>query len=203
MKKLLVPLLAVAVILTVLYSVKEAVRAIRETAVWEADTTRLFTQVEVDAIVRDSARAFADRSDSVAQSLATLAERQKRSILHLQGVGDSLREVLDSATNAPDSLQIALRLIETIGATSDSLARRSSVLEAIIASQQEAVVRLRVSDSLGWKNVDSLQALIRRTPTCRKIPLLGIPAPKVGIGYFATTGGHGVGIGVMVPLSCH
>lgn len=202
MKKLLVTLLAVAVILTVLYSVKEAVRAIRETAVWEADTTRLFTQVEVDAIVRDSARAFADRSDSVAQSLATLAERQKRSILHLQGVGDSLRWVLDSATNAPDSLQIALGLIETLQATSDSLARRSSVLEAIIAAQKSQIVQLSRSERLGWKNVDSLQALIRRTPTCRKIPILGISVPKLGIGYFATTGGHGVGIGVMVPLSC-
>lgn len=36
MKKLLVPALWVALVLTILYSVKEAVRAVRETVQWEA-----------------------------------------------------------------------------------------------------------------------------------------------------------------------
>lgn len=200
MKKLLPPLLWLVALVMVVYSVKEAIRAVRETVQFEQDTTRLFTQIEVDAIVRDSARAFAVRSDSVAKSLTALAERQKRSILQLRGIGDSLRRVLGSTTNVPDSLHVAIGLIETLQSASDSLALRSSVLEAIIALRDSQIVHLVQSERLGWRGVDSLQALIRRTPTCRKLPLLGVPVPRFGIGYAVTTGGQGVGIGVMVPL---
>ena len=202
MKKLLIPLLWVGLVLTIAYSAKEAVRAVRETVQWESDTTRLFTQVEVDAIVRDSARVFAVRSDSVAKRLTVIAERQKRSILHLQGIGDSLRGLLTTSTTPQESLSVALGAIETYRVALDTAQAVIDGYRSIVAVRDSQIVQLSRSERLGWKNVDSLTALIRRTPTCRRIPLLGIPVPKMGLGYAVTTGGQGVGIGVMIPLSC-
>lgn len=199
-KRLLVPALYTALALTVLFSVRSVMRDFREIAQWGADTTRTFDSVEVHRLIHDTVEAVVTRNQQVVDSLQSIANR--RSVLRnaAERKGDSLLARLDSAVSESDSLFIALQTAQSYRVALGEATGEIVSLRSIVAQQALSLSRLETDNKTAWADIDSLQSLIRRTPTCRKIPILGISAPKLGIGYFATTGGHGIGVGVFVPL---
>ena len=177
MKKLLVPALWALLVLTILYSIKEAVRAVRETVQWEADTSRVFTQIEVDRIARDSVVAVETREAEARNNLLKLADRRAVAGRNAQREGDSLRRVLQEAQNPSDSLQIALETTERYQVALGEAQGENAALRDVIQSQSLSLVRFKTSEAQAWASIDSLQALMRRKPGgCR---LLVIPCPVI------------------------
>lgn len=170
---------------------------------WREDTTRLLRSIDglksqrlIVERENDSLRTVIGRKSGVAERNATTAQV-------LRGVAESLQVALDSAQSAPESLQIALGRAETLQGAYDTLLVGFVALRGAFLSQSLLTQRLTISEKQAWSAVDSLSALIRRTPGCPRIPLLGIPLPKVGLGVGVGVKGPGVMVGVVVPLSCH
>lgn len=202
MKRVLVPLLWLCLALTIVFSIRSVVKDIREMVQWSADTARVFDSVEVHRLIRDTVEAL-NRQDSIQNAkLVAVAKRNAHLASSARERSDSLLGLLTSSQTPSESLQVTTGALETLQVGYDSLLMAFVSLRGAYLSQSLSLQRLTISEKQAWADIDSLQSLIRRTPTCRKMPFLGIPLPKVGIGYAATTGGQGIGIGVMVPLSC-
>lgn len=199
MKKLLPPLLWLALILTIGFSIKSAVRAIRETAAWEADTTRVYTQIEVDRIAKDSVDAVEARRDTERDSLMVVANQRAVARWNAQREGDSLRRVLQEAHNPSDSLDVTLRLAQRYQVALGEAQGENASLRAVIQSQTLSLVRLKVSEAQAWAHIDSLQALMRRKPGgCKVLGLFACPVPVVAVGL-GSKGLDGF-VGVGIPL---
>lgn len=193
MKKLL-PYLLVGGVLFALYASWNAVA--KDWGAWEADTTRLFSQVEVDRLIHDTTEVL-NRRDSVETArLLGVAERSRAGRERLQRVADSLSGVLREAQTPSDSLDVTLRVIETLqGALGDALGE-TTALRAAYAAQSLAFQRLKLDNGRAWADIDSLQAVIRRVPRgCR---ILGIPCPERVLGVGITTNGQQTTSGLTV-----
>lgn len=169
--------------------------------VWSQDTLRLLTDLNVNRSQRVILQRERDSIGLFAESLKALANRQNVQIGRFRASGDSLRLLLTTAT-PQESLPLTLGLVETYRVALDSSLSRSSVLEAFIALRDSQIVRLTQSEALGWRSADSLAALVRRTPKhgCRKIPIVGISVPTLGIGYGIGPRGAGPVVALTIPI---
>lgn len=180
------------------YSVRSCQGAVNEWRSWESDTTRLFTQMDADRLQR--AEDAVEQLSNEAERLRGVAERNGQLLKSLRGTLKVQLDSLGQAQTTSDSLHVALRALETYKAALDQSVQRSAVLEALSRTQDSTIQILTRSERVGWANADSLQALIRRTPKCPRLPLVNVPMPRLGFGYAVTSGGSGVGVGVFVPL---
>lgn len=169
---------------------------------WQADTQRLLRSIDG---MKSQKLILERENDSLRKAIGNkvvVAERNANLARGAKAEADSFRALLDSSQNAPDSLQNALWLAERLGVAYDSLNSAYHGIREAFLAQSLLTQRLTVSEKQAWSAVDSLSALIRRTPGCQRIPILGIPVPKVGIGVGVGLKGPGLMLGVVVPLSC-
>lgn len=200
MKRLPILLLVIALSCLVLTTFQHEQQQ-RLWRVWEADTARLLTDLNVNRSQRVILQRERDSIGLFAESLKALANRQNVQIGRFRASGDSLRLLLTTAT-PQESLPLALGLAETYRVALDSSLSRSSVLEVFIALRDSQMVRLTQSEALGWRSADSLAALIRRTPKVGCKRLFGVPLPQLGVGYGLTTRGAGPVVALVVPIRC-
>lgn len=192
MKRLLPYLLVLALVLAAWWGFAKYVKWSGEWAVWEADTTRQFSQIEVDRLLKGQRDSLNRQSDSAAKHLIGIANRHSREVGRLSGVADSLLGVLDRSQTPSESLTTALHALDVHQAALGEALGEVVSLRGAYAAQSLTVTRLTLDNKLAWDHIDSLQALIRRVPKgCR---LLLIPCPRlvggVGVTY---SGGKVVG----------
>lgn len=109
-------------------------------------------------------------------------------------VRDSLRYWRDSASVAQTVAETALNALQ---ARQTELGALRGQLEAETA----LAGHLRDALTLQTSRADGLEATLRKMPVgCRRIPVLGIPIPKVGIGAALTTHGLEPAVAIIVPL---
>lgn len=201
MKRLPIVLLVVALCVVVVREVQYA-GARKDWAIWQADTVRLLADLNVNRSQRLILQRERDSLESLANRLLGVANRQSGVIRAYRIAAESLQSALDSSPTPSDSLDVALRLADTYRVALDSAQAESSVLRTYSALRDSQMVRLTRSEVLGWRSADSLAALIRRTPShgCKRF--LGVPLPRLGVGYGLGPRGMGPVVALVVPLKC-
>lgn len=147
-------------------------------------------KVETARVLKDNLRltAFVDSAVSVANRYRD-TPRPPKPVPPDTTLRDSLRYAVERYTVAEQDAVYAHLEAQT--------------LRGALDSAQASIVRLKSTSAVLEARGDSLASVLARAPNpCPKIPLLGIPLPKVGIGYAVTTGGQGLGVALVVPLGC-
>lgn len=147
-------------------------------------------KVETARVLKDNQRltAFMDSSVQVANHYRD-TPRPPKPLSPDTTLRDSLRYAVERYTVAEqDALYAHLE---------------AQTLRGALDSAQASIVRLRGSVGLLEARGDSLASVLARAPNpCPKIPILGIPLPRVGIGYALTARGAGPAVAVIIPLGC-
>lgn len=160
-------------------------------------TTDSLTALWAEQVSRraDATTARADRETHRADSLSRLAHRPIVVPPPDTTLRDSLRYALQVGDTLSNRLHDALLGLQTARGALDSL-------RVALDSQKQATASLRGAFEGERDRADGLANLLKKTPSCHKIPLLGISLPKVGIGYALTTHGVAPAVAVIIPLGC-
>lgn len=200
MRSLGVVALALLCVALFVFAIKNVLSTSREWEMFEQDTARLFTAIEVERIVRDSMAADNARDSIETERLLGVAERNRQGRERYKAEADSLGALMATAYNASDSLQIALGRIESLeGSLVASTAETHAIRQAFQA-QSLVLARLKVSEARAWALVDSASSVIRRVPQSCRVPVVGIKCPTVVVGGVVTRQGLDVGVAFGFPL---
>lgn len=182
------------------YAARQQTRAetTRDSAVAVAVVLR--AQNQALALSGDSLQTVARKGVQSAEEARRRADALRASLTHPPvptpdtTLRDSLRFWRDSATVAQFGAETALRLSETLQGSLDSLT-------VAFEAQQAAAAHFRLAYEGERDRGDSLVAVLRTMPVgCKRLPLLGIPVPVVGIGYALTPKGIAPAVALTVPL---
>lgn len=193
---------AVAVAMAALISsVVEGHRASQDEAMRDSVLAASAVHAAADAAIKahgDSAAGVADSlgrvADSLGRRVGQLLTRHPPVAPPAPTATDSSRYWRDSATVAQATAQEALGALEVRG-------RQVETLEAALDSQRVATGLLRQAYTGEHDRAEGLATALRRMPTgCQKI--LGLPAPRLGVGYGMTTKGLSPVVAVVIPLGC-
>lgn len=198
-------LIVVGVLLLVGFSGWQAYRADKFRT--ERDTALAISAQHraIDSVTAQEGEAAARWADSV-QAAAILQGRRADSVTAILRRPRPPLPLPDST--ASDSVRYWRGVAETLQVdlwtASQSLEARTaeaSGLRVALDSQKVATARFRAAYEGEQRRADLLEKTLRRAPTgCPKVPLLGIPVPRVGAGYAVTTNGSGPAVAVIVPL---
>jgi len=159
----------------------------------------------LNEVAADSLRRVGDSLQTTAQNTRIWAEDALRRIERRYAsldtanlpapdstASDSLRFWRDSAGKAQANFGVVIRAVADYRIAFDSLAEAFQL-------QELAASRFRVAYEKEHQRAELLSATLEAAPIgCKKV--LGLPIPKVGLGYAATTGGTGWAVGVFVPI---
>lgn len=166
------------------FAVRNVLTTSREWQGWEQDTTRLFTAIEVERIVRDSNKALLNENARLTDSLSAIANRHSVRRTTALREADSLKALLEGGVSERDSLLYALEMAERLEGALGEATGEIVGLRSIVAAQGLSLSRLKLSEQQAWSLLDSASAVIRRVPRgCR---IVVIPCPTVSGGYGAT-----------------
>lgn len=190
-------LVSVAVIVL---SIRAVVKDFKDSGVFDADTSRTFTTIEVDRLLEAQKHVYRDSLRSAREVAQKASLRDFRAGQAIQQVAESLQVALDSATDARDSLQVAITLAETYRMALDTTQQAFARLMASGEADRLTILSLEGSLAKEREHTDSLSALVRRTPKGCRIPLLGLKCPTLVVGGVVTRQGVDVGVGFGIPL---
>lgn len=160
-----------------------------------------------DSIAQESARA-ADSASTVARaalSASRALQRRSDSLLQLirsappvrppdSTSSDSIRYFRERHQNASDSAQALAGAVIALQGSLDSLG-------VAFAAQVEATAQFRGAYETERSRSATLEAALRQAPTpCPRIPLIGLPVPKLGPGAALTTRGVVPALALVIPL---
>lgn len=199
MKSLGIVALALLCVALFAFAIRNVLTTSREWSEWSADTTRLFTAIEVERMIQDSTAPLKASLDSAVRVGHLAASRHRQRGDSLSGVAESLSTVLRGSQNGSDSLDVALRLTETLRGSLGEAQAESSVLRQMVRSQEQSIAILKHENTRAWALVDSASSVIRRVPKSCRIPVIGVrcPVPVVGVGFTPQPRAF---VGIGIPL---
>lgn len=182
------------------FAVRNVLTTSREWENWSADTTRLFTAIEVERMIQDSTKPLKAELARVTAEGRKVAERNRRTREGLLGERDSLSIALSHSQSAPESLLIARRTNEVLDSAIGVASREIEALESVIGGQAQMIGILKMENVRAWNIIDSASGVIRRVPQPCRIPVVGIKCPTVVVGGVVTRQGLDVGVAFGFPL---
>ena len=172
---------------------------------WEQERQRLEA---AGRFYRDTTSAIRDTLRASLQRIDSLRAARRDTIVPIRIIRrlDTLRLVVGD-TAQTDSLRLvaAQRSLELQDTIMAAQSRRIATLEDLVQQDSMAIVLFQRQRGMDSTRVVVLEDLIKRAPTrgCR-LPLIGLPCPKLGIGYAGTWADgklrQGPAIAVIIPI---